>query len=233
MSKDKEFSREAQKLLEGRGNEILRKQSKAGRHKPIFQCNISCPMYSLSLPPFSSQPATPKCKTLLFKKQKKRKKLISPNSYIYAMLKAIHWTWPFSQFIERKWKEFRLCWAQKLWKGGGCLRFSVTKCNSNRWKPSAASASTDLCRRSPGRGRAQPGAGPAHRGDPADLGPCGGTGAPDPSCSGALPGGWEADNERCDRNQTPLPDILLFIDLNERESNFYETDLGTGNFTVF
>lgn len=131
-------------------------------------------MYSLSLPSFSSQPGTPKCKTLLFKKQKKRKKLISPNSYIYAMLKAIHWTWPFLQFIERKWKEFRLCWAQKFWKVGGCLRFSVTKCNSNRWKPSAASAGTDsgpqVCEEVTGAQRAQLGAGPRTRGDTADLG---------------------------------------------------------------
>lgn len=121
---------------------------------------------------FSSQPATSKCKVLLFKKQKKRKKLISPNSYIYAMLKAIHWTWPFSQFIERKWKEFRLCWAQKFWKG--CLRFSVTKCNSNRWKTSAASASPDCRPHVPKeltgtqQGTAQ-GRSP-HTGDPADLG---------------------------------------------------------------
>lgn len=93
----------------------------------------------------SSQPATSKCKILLFKKQKKRKKLTSPNSYRYATLKAIHWTWPFSRFTERKWKEFGLCWAQKFWKAGGCLRFSVTKCNRNRRKPSAASGSTDCC----------------------------------------------------------------------------------------
>lgn len=115
-------------------------------------------------------------------------------------------------------------WAGDAW---GLVQQSVTATAESQARPQPAQ-SPGPCEEVTGARRAQPGA----HGDSADPG-LAAVAVGLQTLFGALPGSWEADNERYTRNQKLLLNILLFINLNEWESNFYKTDLGTDNFTTF